>query len=159
MYSIRAIDSILQHPGVGRHQHGPRMRDVNAILNTPTRTASPMAGSASGPHGLDLDSESGRAFVACDAGIVSILDLTGRELGTVEIAGEPDVTWHNPERSRLYVAIGRPGVVDVVDTKMLKRTEQITTEECAHTAAFDRARQRLYVLFPGICRAAVYWEV
>ena len=91
---------------------------------------------------------------------MSVLDLiTGRELGTVEIAGEPDVTWHNPERGRLYVAVGRPGVVDVIDTKVLRRTEQITTEEGAHTAAFDRARQRLYVFFPGICRAVVYWEV
>ncbi len=116
--------------------------------------------SAAGPHGLDLDSEGGRAFVACDAGVVSALDLTtGREFETIEIAGEPDVTWHNSERGRLYVAIGRPGVVDVIDTTVLRRTEQIATEEGAHTAAFDRARQRLYVFLPGSCSAAVYEEV
>jgi len=116
--------------------------------------------SAAGPHGLDLDLERGRAFVACDEGVVSALDLaTGRELGTAEIAGEPDVIWHNAVRGRLYVAIGRPGVVDVIDTPMLKRVEQITTEEGAHTTAFDRARQRLYVFLPRSCGVAVYEEV
>jgi DNA-binding beta-propeller fold protein YncE len=38
--------------------------------------------SAAGPHGLDLDGERGRAFVACDAGAMVAIDLeNGRELG------------------------------------------------------------------------------
>jgi DNA-binding beta-propeller fold protein YncE len=116
--------------------------------------------SAAGPHGLDLDAERGRALVACDEGRVVALDLeTGRELAGVAIAGEPDAIWHNPDRSRLYVAIGHPGVVDVVDTREMALAQECATEAGAHTTAFDRARQLLYVFLPRSGRAAVYKEV
>lgn len=116
--------------------------------------------SAAGPHGLDLDPSRGRAFVACDGGVVVTLDLaTGRERATVGIAGEPDVVWHSDAVRRLYVAIGRPGVIDVIDTETMTRIAQITTEEGAHTTAFDRARQRLYAFLPRTCRVAAYEEV
>jgi DNA-binding beta-propeller fold protein YncE len=115
--------------------------------------------SATGPHGVDLASDPGRAFIACDGGVVVALDLaTGRELARTEIAGEPDVIWHNPERNLLYVAIGRPGLIDVIDTDVMARVQQVATEEGAHTAAFDRRRQRLYVFLPHTCRAVVYEE-
>lgn len=49
-----------------------------------------------GPHGLDLDQDGRRAFVACDGNSVVTLDLvTGREQARVPIAGPPDATWHN----------------------------------------------------------------
>src|SRR6266568_5667599 len=49
-----------------------------------------------GPHGLDLDQDGRRAFVACDASTVVTLDLaTGREQTRVPIAGPPDAIWHN----------------------------------------------------------------
>jgi DNA-binding beta-propeller fold protein YncE len=115
--------------------------------------------SGAGPHGLDADVRRGLAFVACDEGVVTVLDLaTGRERATVEIAGEPDVIWHNAANQRLYVAIGRPGVIDVIDTNAMTRVAQVITEEGAHTTAFDRARERLYVFLPRGCRAAVYEE-
>lgn len=116
--------------------------------------------SAAGPHGLDLDLPRGRAFVACDGGVVAVLDLaTGREVATVDIAGEPDVIWHDAASGRLYVAIGRPGVIDVLDTTAMVRVAQLITEEGAHTTAFDRRRRRLYVFLPRSCRAAVYEEI
>ena len=115
--------------------------------------------SSAGPHGLDIDSEHDRAFVACDGGAVFALDLqTGRELAGVAIAGEPDAIWHNPNRSRLYVAIGDPGVIDVVDTRAMAVAEEVPTETGAHTTAFDRLRQLLYAFLPDSCRAAVYKE-
>jgi DNA-binding beta-propeller fold protein YncE len=115
--------------------------------------------SAAGPHGLDLDLERGRAFVACDGGKVLALDLkTGREAAGVPIRGEPDAIWYNPDQSLLYVAIGQPGVLDVVDTRAMTVVQEITTEAGAHTTAFDRVRQRLYVFLPGSCRAIVYEE-
>ena len=116
--------------------------------------------SAAGPHGLDLDAEHGRALVACDEGRVVALDVeTGRELASVAIAGEPDAIWYNPDRSHLYVAIGHPGVVDVVDTREMAVAQELPTEAGAHTTAFDRTRQLLYVFLPRSCRAAVYGEV
>lgn len=115
--------------------------------------------SSPGPHGLDLDLDRGLAFVASDGGMVCVLGLgDGRELATLKIAGEPDAIWHNPKRNRLYVAIGTPGVIDVIDTERMVVAEELATEEGAHTTAFDHARQRLYVFLPRTCRAAVYDE-
>jgi len=115
--------------------------------------------SSAGPHGLDLDPEHGRAFVACDGGKVLAVDLeTGRELAGVAIAGEPDAIWYNAARSSLYVAIGQPGVISVVDTREMALAHELPTEGGAHTTAFDRIRQLLYVFLPRSCHAAVYEE-
>src|SRR5919199_4458265 len=66
-----------------------------------TRTAE------SRPHGLDVDRGGQRAFVACEAGVVAILDLdTGGELARLESVGEPDNVWSNPALDRLSVAAG-----------------------------------------------------
>jgi DNA-binding beta-propeller fold protein YncE len=112
-----------------------------------------------GPHGLELDDKAGQAFVAADGGEVVRLDLvTDRPNGSTPIAGEPDAIWLNRGRHRLYVAIGKPGVIDVVDTATLSVVEQMRTEEGAHTTAFDPARERLYVFLPHSCRAAIYAE-
>jgi DNA-binding beta-propeller fold protein YncE len=115
--------------------------------------------SSAGPHGLDLDVTGGRALVATDGGAVSVLDLsTGREVTSVPIGGQPDAIWYNPLRRLLYVAIGKPGLVDVIDAVAMRRCEQVMTEEGAHTTAFDGPRQRLIVFLPRTCRAAIYEE-
>ncbi len=118
-----------------------------------------------GPHGLDLDQEGRRAFVACDGSTVVTLDLaSGREQARVSIAGPPDAIWHNHRLGRLYVAIAHlgildeaPGVINVVNTQSMTVKEQIPTEVGAHTTAYDALRQRLYVFLPS-CRVAVYEE-
>jgi len=116
--------------------------------------------SAVGPHGLDIDPGADRAFVACDAGTLVVLDLTrDQEVERVPIGGEPDAIWFNPRRNLLYVAIGSPGLIDVIDCDRLELSERINTEDGAHTTAFDGDRQQLYVLLPASSRAAVYEEV
>ena len=118
-----------------------------------------------GPHGLDLDQDGRRAFVACDGSTVVTLDLAnGREQARVPIAGPPDAIWHNHQLGRLYVAIAHlgtldeaPGVINVVNTQSMTVEEQIPTEVGAHTTAYDAQRQRLYVFLPS-CRVAVYEE-
>ncbi|TME96812.1 MAG: hypothetical protein E6I52_20255 [Chloroflexi bacterium] len=88
-----------------------------------------------------------------------VIDLTtDRELGRIPISGEPDAIWWNPRAGRLYVAIGHPGVIEVIDGASLSVVEQVATQEGAHTTAFDRQRQRLYVFLPQSCHAAVYEE-
>ncbi len=114
--------------------------------------------SGSGPHGLDLDQEGRRAFVACDGGSVVMLDTaTGSELAKVPIAGAPDAIWHNHQLGRLYLAIEDPGVIEVVNTETMTVEQQISTEVGAHTTAYDALQQRLYVFLPS-CRVAVYEE-
>jgi DNA-binding beta-propeller fold protein YncE len=113
---------------------------------------------AAGPHGLDMDQDGRRAFVACDGGQVVTLDLTtGQEVAAVPISGAPDAIWHNHRLPRLYVAMARPGLVEVVNTAAMTVEEQLTTEAGAHTTAYDAARQRLYVFLPS-CQVAVYEE-
>ena len=83
---------------------------------------------SAGPHGLDLDQEGRRAFVACDGGtVVTLHTSSGSELARVPIAGPPDAIWHNHRLGRLYVAIQDPGVVDVVNTQSMTVEEQIST--------------------------------
>jgi DNA-binding beta-propeller fold protein YncE len=138
------------------------IRDPSCVVALAASTLEEIAridGLAAGPHGLDLDRPGQRAFVACDEGYVCALDLTtDREIGRVQIAGEPDAVWYSSASDSLYVAIGNPGVVDVLDTRMLAVVQQVRTGEGGHTTAFDSKRRRLYVFLPGTAQAAIFDE-
>ena len=98
-----------------------------------------------------------RLFCACDGGRLVEIDAdTGTILRGADLAGVPDVVFLNAALARLYVAIGDPGVVEVFDTRALRRVETVVTEKGAHTLAFDAARNLLYALLPATHRAVVY---
>jgi DNA-binding beta-propeller fold protein YncE len=133
---------------------------VVALAGGTAETVASIDVSVAGPHGLGIDAEAERAFVASDAGSLIVVDLTrDQEIASVSIGGEPDAIWFNAQRNLVYVAIGKPGLIDVVDCQRNVVAERITTEEGAHTTAFDANRQRLYVFLPKTSRAAVYEEV
>jgi DNA-binding beta-propeller fold protein YncE len=112
---------------------------------------------AAGPHGLDIDPTSGRLFCACDAGVLFAIDAaSGRALGEVGLSGAPDVIFLHPTTGRLYVAIGDPGVIDVIDTTQMRRVQTLDTEAGAHTLALDRKRGKVFAFLPETHRAAVY---
>jgi DNA-binding beta-propeller fold protein YncE len=128
---------------------GGRYDEIAAEISVP----------AAGPHGLDLDAESGRLFCACDAGVLFAMNASsGKVLGEVELSGAPDVIFMDAATRRLYVAIGTPGVIDVIDTHDLRRVETVATEAGAHTLALDRKRRRVFAFLPETHRAAVYRE-
>jgi len=115
--------------------------------------------SKGGPHGLDIDDERDLAYIACDVGAVVVLDISaGYEKAVVQIGGGPDVGWLNIEKNRFYCAIGRSGLIEVIDTRKMMVVERVNTEEDAHTFTFDRKRQRLYAFLPKSCSAAIYEE-
>jgi len=130
------------------------------VLSADTLTPAPSLPVAhTGPHGLALDDATGRLFVACDSGDLAVLDHeSGAVLHTLPIAGPPDVLWLNASRQRLYIAIGTPGVVQVLDTQAMTLVAEVRTDEGAHTLTFDEDRQRLYVFLPRSGTAAVYDE-
>jgi DNA-binding beta-propeller fold protein YncE len=112
-----------------------------------------------GPHGLDLDVARRRVFCACDAAVLVEVDADdGCFVAEQPIAGPPDVIFFNPALSRLYVAIGDPGVIDVFDTSPLRRRETIVTEAGAHTLSFDAVRNIVCAFLPASHRAAVYHD-
>jgi DNA-binding beta-propeller fold protein YncE len=112
---------------------------------------------AAGPHGLALSG--GRLFCAADAGALVALDRdSGAVLGSLPLAGEPDVIMHDPTLGRLYIAVGSPGVVHVVDEEGLALLETVPTEDGAHTIGWDPAGRMLYAFLPTSQGAAVFAE-
>ena len=123
----------------------------------PTKIAKEYEVPAAGPHGLDLDPATGRLLCACDAGVLFAHDAaSGRVLGDVPLSGAPDVIFLHPQSGRLYVAIGDPGVIDVIDIGTMRREEVVPTEAGAHTLALDRKRNKVYAFLPQSHRAAVF---
>jgi DNA-binding beta-propeller fold protein YncE len=114
---------------------------------------------AAGPHGLDLDPATGRLMCACDAGVLLAIDPdSGDVVGDVGLSGAPDVIFLHRTSLRLYVAVGDPGVIDVIDVETMRREEVVSTEPGAHTLALDRKRNKVYAFLPNSHRAAVLHE-
>src|SRR5262249_22124710 len=112
---------------------------------------------APGPHGLDLDPARGRLLCACDAGTLFAIDAaSGRVLGDVPLSGAPDVIFLHPQSGHLYVAIGEPGVIDVIDIDTMRRDEVVQTEAGAHPLPLNRKRNKIYSFLPQSHRAAVF---
>ncbi len=126
---------------------------------TPDRVARHIDVPARGPHGLELDRAAGRLLCACDEGkLVSIDARSGEVLGTLDLSGPPDVVFLNQSLGHLYVAIGDPGVIDVVDIAAWKRVEVVPTGRGAHTIAQDQGSNRVYAFLPQTHRAAVFQD-
>lgn len=130
---------------------------VTVKASQPDRIANILEIPATGPHGLDLDAKNHRLFCACDAGILFIIDLATRKItGETRLSGTPDVIFFNPDLRHLYVAVGDPGVIDVINTVSLARLETILTEKGAHTIAFDALSNKVYAFLPQTHQAVVY---
>jgi DNA-binding beta-propeller fold protein YncE len=123
----------------------------------PTKIAREYEIPAAGPHGLGLDSATGRLLCACDAGVLIAIDTaSGRVIGDVPLSGVPDVVFLHPQFGRLYVAVGDPGVIDVIDVGRMRTEEVVPTEAGAHTLALDQKRNKVYAFLPQSHRAAVF---
>ncbi len=111
---------------------------------------------ARGPHGLDLDPSRRRLYCACDEGTLVALDpRSGEAVASLELSGPPDVVFLDKALSRLYVAIGDPGMIDVIDVAAWKRVEVVSTERGAHTIALDDTTHRVYAFLPETHRALI----
>ena len=134
----------------------PWIQVVDAGTRLVTRTI-PVA--ATGPHGLDLDAGRRRLFCACDDGALVEVDLeTWAPATRATLSGAPDVIFFNARLRHLYVAVGEPGVIDVLDTESWRRIETMPTERGAHTLAFDARHDTIYAFLPESHRAAVYQD-
>src|SRR5262245_4465520 len=110
-----------------------------------------------GPHGLIVAGE--RLFCAADGeALVALHRDTGAVLGSVALPGEPDVVMHDPALALLYVAIGSPGVISVIDDHRLETVQTVSTESGAHTIGWNPSTRTLYAFLPQSGGAAVFVE-
>ena len=132
---------------------------VELDAKTPSKARDRFEIPAKGPHGLDLDPQGRQLFCACDGEKLIAVHLDSGEIRFVgKLSGPPDVVFFNPRLSRVYVAVGDPGVVDVFDANRVKLLETVSTERGAHTLAVDPKRNKVYVFLPDTHRAAVYQD-
>ncbi|PYM11100.1 MAG: hypothetical protein DMD81_27930 [Candidatus Rokuibacteriota bacterium] len=127
---------------------------IDAAARRLVRTVpSPVAG----PHGLDLDMPRRRLFCACDGGqLLAISAETGEVEKTAPLSGVPDVVFFNARLNHVYVAVGDPGVIDVIDAVALHLVATVKTGPGAHTIGFDGARNTVYAFLPESHSAVVY---
>jgi DNA-binding beta-propeller fold protein YncE len=132
-------------------------RIIAIDARNPTKILKEYEVPAAGPHGLELDPATGRLLCACDAGLLLAIEATsGDVLADVPLSGAPDVIFLHPQSGHLYVAIGDPGVIDVIDIGTMRREEVVTTEGGAHTLELNRKRNKVYAFLPQSHRAAVF---
>jgi DNA-binding beta-propeller fold protein YncE len=132
-------------------------RIIAIDARNPTKILKEYEVPAAGPHGLELDPATGRLLCACDAGLLLAIEATsGDVLADVLLSGAPDVIFLHPQSGHLYVAIGDPGVIDVIDIGTMRREDVVTTEGGAHTLALNRKRNKVYAFLPQSHRAAVF---
>ena len=135
-------------------------RIVAIDARDPTKISKEYEVPAAGPHGLELDPATGRLLCACDAGVLFAIDAaSGRVLADVPLSGAPDVIFLHPQSGHLYVAIGDPGLIDVIDIGTMRGEEVVPTEAGAHTLALDRKRNKVYAFLPQSHRAAVFVDM
>ena len=112
---------------------------------------------AEGAHGLWVDGD--RLFCAADGNALVVLHRdTGNVEATLPLPGAPDVVMHDPGLRHLYIAIGDPGVICVVDTDALTLVETVATDLGAHTLGIDPHRHAVYAFLPASSGAAVYLD-
>ncbi len=102
---------------------------------------------SAGAHGIDIDHQANRLYIACDGGILVELETIGGKVrGEWPLAGVPDATFFNPASGLVHVAIGKPGLVQSINPRTGECT-QFTTAAGAKTTALVPP-DSLYVFSP-----------
>lgn len=102
---------------------------------------------AAGAHGLDIDRQGDRLYVACDgAALVEMDASTGEVLREWPLAGVPDATFFNPDSGWVHVAIEDPGLVQSIHPGSGVRAEFKTGQGAKTTALV--APRHIYVFSP-----------
>jgi DNA-binding beta-propeller fold protein YncE len=116
-----------------------RLPDLSAVQLWPLRSG--------GAHGMDIDHDGGRLYVAGDGQSLVEVDAQSEETRREwPLAGGPDATFFNPNSGLVHVAIGDPGLIQSVDPRTGASTQFVTAVGATTTALI--APDRLYVFSP-----------
>src|SRR5690242_9116528 len=105
-------------------------------------------GKCKGNHGMALDPEHHRAFLACEGNeLMTVFDLDKNvSIAFLPLAGGPDVIKFDPGLRRIYVACysGAISVFHQYDADRYRKVDDFRVQHAVHTVAVDLQTHRLY---------------
>ena len=105
-------------------------------------------GKCKGNHGMALDAEHHRAFLACEGNeLMTVFDLDKNSpIAFLPLAGGPDVIKFDPGLRRIYVACysGAISVFHEDDADHYRKLEDFRVQHAVHTVAVDLKTHKLY---------------
>jgi hypothetical protein len=105
-------------------------------------------GKCKGNHGMALDSEHRRAFLACEENqLMTVIDLDKNvPIAYLPLAGGPDVIKFDPGLRRIYVACysGAISVFHQDDADHYRKLEDFRVQHAVHSLAVDLKTHRVY---------------
>jgi DNA-binding beta-propeller fold protein YncE len=105
-------------------------------------------GRCKGNHGMALDPEHHRAFLACEENnLMTVLDLDKHSpIAFLPMAGGPDVIKFDPGLKRIYVACysGAISVFQMDDPDHYRKLEDFPVQKKIHSLAVDLETHRVY---------------
>ena len=99
-------------------------------------------------HGMTLDPEHHRAFLACEGNdLLTIFDLDShRPIDFIQLPGQPDVVKFDPGLKRVYAACGN-GYISIIqedDSEHFHKLEDVRVQKRVHSLAVDARTHRVY---------------
>ena len=125
-------------------------QDIFAVIDPATDTVVGRypVGKCTGNHGMALDPEHHRAFLACEGNeLMTVFDLDKNvPIAFLTLAGGPDVIKFDPGLRRIYVACysGAISVFHQDDADHYRKLEDFRVQHAVHTVAVDLKTHRLY---------------
>src|SRR5213082_100902 len=105
-------------------------------------------GKCEGNHGMALDPEHKRAFLACEGNeLMTVFDLEKHQpIAFLPLAQGPDVVKYDPGLKRVYVACysGAISVFQEVDPDHFRKLEDFPVQNKVHSLAVDQDTHRVY---------------
>jgi DNA-binding beta-propeller fold protein YncE len=105
-------------------------------------------GRCKGNHGMTLDPEHHRAFLACEGNeLMTVFNLdTHQPIAFLSMAGGPDVIKFDPGLKRIYVACssGAISVFQMEDTDHYSKLEDFPVQKKVHSLTVDLDTHRVY---------------
>src|SRR6516225_9341956 len=105
-------------------------------------------GKCKGNHGMTLDPEHHRAFLACEGNdLMTVFDLDKHQaIAFLSMAGGPDVIKFDPGLKRIYVACssGAISVFQMDDPDHYRKLEDFPVQKKVHSLAVDLQTHRVY---------------
>ena len=106
-------------------------------------------GRCKGNHGMTLDPEHHRAFLACEGNdLMTVFDLDKQvPIAFLPMASGPDVIKFDPGLRRIYVACsgGAISVFQMDDADHYRKLEDFPVQKKVHSLAVDTETHRVYV--------------